>query len=245
MNCSWEPTWNYPSVLSKNLENIWLGSQQISTLWMNKPLAATTTRKKCLPFIWYFINSELRFDLLMTPHSNQLDVGQVIQVFARRRIFLCQVGLATPPQKITTVISDHFSQHMLYNQDCTKYLHFNLMQCWVEHWSIKMSLPMEVPWRYCWESENFKFKIYSIAVLTFFHLHLTLKIRPLADLDSHTYLHSRALSSRNGRPLINVSSTNFYHAQSLFDFATSQELNMMSSVTLWLSIIAELISANH
>ena len=114
---------------SKNLENIWLGSQQISTLWMNKPLAATTTKKKSLPLIWYFINSELRFDLLMTPCSKQLDAGQVIQVFACRRIFLCQVGLATPPQKITTVISDHFSQHMLYNQDCTKYLHFNLMQC--------------------------------------------------------------------------------------------------------------------
>ena len=212
---------------------------------MNKPLAATTTRKKCLPFIWYFINSELRLDLLMTPHSKQLDAGQVIQLSARRRIFLCQVGLATPPQKITTVISDHFSQHMLYNQDCTKYLHFNLMQCWVEHWSIKMSLPMEVPWRNCWESENFKFKIYSIAVLTFFHLHLTLKIGPFADLDSRTYLHSWTLSSRNGRPLINVSSTNFYRVQSLFDFKTSQKFEMMSSVTLWLSIIAGLKSASH
>ena len=60
---------------SKNLENIWLGSQQISTLWMNKTLAATTTRKKSHPLIWYFINSELRFDLLMTPHSKQLDAG--------------------------------------------------------------------------------------------------------------------------------------------------------------------------
>ena len=99
----------FSSSTSKNLKNILLGSQQISTLWMNRPLAATTTRKKCLPLIWYFINSELRFDLLMTPHFKQLDVGQVIQVFARRRIFLCQVGLATPPQKITTVISNHFS----------------------------------------------------------------------------------------------------------------------------------------
>ena len=128
------------------------------------------------------------------------------------------------------------------------YLHFNLMQCWVEHWSKRMSLPMEVPWRYCWESENFKFKFYSIAVLTFFHLHLTLKIRPLADLDSHTYLHSWTLSSRNGRPLINVSSTNFYRAHSLFDFKTSQK--RIDVQCLWLSItsinlLKALKSANH
>ena len=95
---------------------------------------------------------------------------------------------------------------------------------------------------------KWKFQIlilFNRGGVDFFHLHLTLKIRPLADLDSHTYLHSWTLSSRNGRLLINVSSTNFYRAHSLFDFKTSQKLEMMSSVTLWLSIIAELISANH
>ena len=145
----------FSSSTSKNLENILLGLQQVSTLWMNKPLAATTTRKKCLPFIWYFINSELRFDLLMTPHFKQLDVGQVIQVFARRRIFLCQVGLATPPQKITTVISDHFSQHMFYNQHRTNYrMAFNFTCCNAYHLSLKIHVHMEVLRRSC---DNFKF----------------------------------------------------------------------------------------